>query len=363
MIYSIHQKINLNNHAHINKYSVNTNRTNFCYLTKDVFQPTFTGKYHAVNNLNYAERFAIRHLGLKKFDVDNLDVANWVNGCLQHNKNISKGASMALDEVIYTDFDKLNLNLPKTALAMMQTSAQRKIFAPLTYNLTHKLYINKKYIKNIDKYIKNSKTELLNNNLLKYEQHTLKLNNNYTISNNKKYEKMLNRNINHMSTEEKIELDAFLHTLKDYAQFKESIVDESIKKILNDQNNKSKLKNVKIPQINRLNSFDKFKLLNYIERKLGIKHDIKINSKYRIINHEIGHMLHAQNDFNTFKNASPNLVTLFKQNLFTVRRVSEYAVTNIHEFVAETYAKIADGFKMPQDVMYLYYKFGGLKIN
>ena len=44
-------------------------------------------------------------------------------------------------------------------------------------------------------------------------------------------------------------------------------------------------------------------------------------------------------------------------------KVSSYAQTSIGEFIAETYAKMVRGEKIPDDVMTLYNKYNGPKLG
>lgn len=43
----------------------------------------------------------------------------------------------------------------------------------------------------------------------------------------------------------------------------------------------------------------------------------------------------------------------------TAGKVSDYAKTSRHEFIAETYARLIEGEKLPEDVMALYKKYNG----
>ena len=62
-----------------------------------------------------------------------------------------------------------------------------------------------------------------------------------------------------------------------------------------------------------------------------------------------------------FKKMYPDLYNHLKdeETHNTALKVSSYAGTSIGEFVAETYAKMISGEKIPDDVMKLYKKYNG----
>jgi Zn-dependent oligopeptidase len=81
--------------------------------------------------------------------------------------------------------------------------------------------------------------------------------------------------------------------------------------------------------------------------------------RFGILYHEFGHMLHDKSVpegrldsfYEDFK-SSPE-----KQKI--AKKISSYAATNMHEFIAETYQELVSGKKLPQDVMDLYRQYNG----
>ena len=70
-------------------------------------------------------------------------------------------------------------------------------------------------------------------------------------------------------------------------------------------------------------------------------------------------------DPKTFKKVFPDLYEFLtnQEHQQTAGKISEYAQTSIGEFIAETYAKMVRGDKIPNDVMKLYEKYNGPKLG
>ena len=70
-------------------------------------------------------------------------------------------------------------------------------------------------------------------------------------------------------------------------------------------------------------------------------------------------------DPKTFKKVFPDLYEFLtnQEHQQTAGKISEYAQTSIGEFIAETYAKMVRGDKLPNDVMKLYEKYNGPKLG
>lgn len=331
-------------------------------ISKDTF--SFKGHYVSAKSLRDAEAYAKNKLNIRNYNVSNLDVANYLNKGLSYLNSVTNGKIGALDGVVYTSFAKFNKSLG--VIAFIKSERQyglMDIFNLTKPRLNHTLYINRDFFNNVDFFIKNMKIGLLQTSLLKNDKNGLKLNDNFTTKDQQKYEKLMNTRLKYLSLEEKVDLSSYLFTLQDYAMFKQSIVDTSIKKILKDKNKLKSIGNIVQSFSNRLNKNDKFRLLTKMEKKLGIQHPIQIDGKYKILNHEIGHMLHAENDPATYFNPSQYQEAYFRRNIYQVSRVSDYATKNFNEFVAETFAKLVQGIKMPYEIMKLYYQFGGPKVN
>lgn len=202
---------------------------------------SFKSRYITAKSLREAEAYARNKLNIKNYNVSNLDVANYINKGLSYLNSVTNGKIGALDGVVYTDFSKCGTH--SYAIASLQTERQislKNIFNLSKLDLKHTLLINKYFFNNIDVFVNRIKLKLLQTSLLKNDKNGLKLNDNFTTKDQQKYEKLMNTRLKHLSLEEKVDLCSYLFTLQNYAMFKQSIVDTSIKKILKDKNKSKK---------------------------------------------------------------------------------------------------------------------------
>ena len=88
----------------------------------------------------------------------------------------------------------------------------------------------------------------------------------------------------------------------------------------------------------------------------------RYHSLFSEIYHEMGHLQHVTNANSSFSALDKKYEKLFEQSKKTAKKVSEYASTSPCEFVAECYAKMADGIKLDDDIINLYKKLGGVMI-
>lgn len=103
--------------------------------------------------------------------------------------------------------------------------------------------------------------------------------------------------------------------------------------------------------------------------KASLSFNIKDNSEFHAIYHELGHLQDVQpRCFDTTDNLNfeyskyPKELKKWVDNgadIQTANRVSEYASHGEGEFVAETFAKLMDGAKLPDDVIELYKRVKG----
>lgn len=105
-----------------------------------------------------------------------------------------------------------------------------------------------------------------------------------------------------------------------------------------------------------------------INQKIVIPFNIKDRSAFNTIYHELGHLQDMKprcktiDDYNKeYSKYSKELKAWVDNNDYmqTANRVSEYASHGPGEFIAETFSKLMDGAKLPDDVIKLYKKLEG----
>lgn len=128
-----------------------------------------------------------------------------------------------------------------------------------------------------------------------------------------------------------------------------------------------------LEKIKTLSLAEQNQIVAQIFAKTGIKaslsFNIKDNSEFHAIYHELGHLQDVQprcfdttNNHNFEYSKYPKALKKWVDNgadIQTANRVSEYASHGEGEFVAETFAKLMDGAKLPDDVIELYKRVKG----
>lgn len=128
-----------------------------------------------------------------------------------------------------------------------------------------------------------------------------------------------------------------------------------------------------LEKIKTLSLAEQNQIVAQIFAKTGIKaslsFNIKDNSEFHAIYHELGHLQDVQQRcFDTTDHCNfeyskyPKELKKWVDNgadIQTANRVSEYASHGEGEFVAETFAKLMDGAKLPDDVIELYKRVKG----
>lgn len=128
-----------------------------------------------------------------------------------------------------------------------------------------------------------------------------------------------------------------------------------------------------LEKIKTLSLAEQNQIVAQIFAKTGIKaslsFNIKDNSEFHTIYHELGHLQDVQprcfdtTDKHNFEYSKyPKELKKWVDNgadIQTANRVSEYASHGEGEFVAETFAKLMDGAKLPDDVIELYKRVKG----
>ena len=309
------------------------------------------------DTLKDAITFAKRNWGIDIKEINNLDVANWVNLSLTKLSNVLKGKFTPPATIHYRDIPKA----PKDELTLAEIVCSSR-----------EMTLNKNFFENIDSDISKTfkmMTEL--SYIIKGWQsdETFKLMDFYS----KKYPELTDllkkfiKDKNELKFCEKMDLRNALDDMVDRIKNVYNVPKDIQTQIFQDKSNvgTSMLPhNLKMFKIIESLISSKYMQENFIT---------ELNSGGNAIFHEIGHLQHYYN-FATPKGysnlrrptdgKSPTiLVKEFLENNEYQKiagKVSDYAKTAPGEFVAEVYAKLIDNIKMPKDVMDLYKKYNGV---
>ena len=293
--------------------------------------------------LEEAREFAKKNLHINKFELTDLDSANYINEALVNfNNNIS------------TDHKRII----RTVKVLSKDDTQ----GALAINRFGGLKVNEDYLKNIESKIQNiiPITKKIVGDAISIPGKDV---------------------ISKMKLGEKLELADKLETAVTSALTPDNMFASFL--------SKSKVKeflkaNSNLPQtlsnFMKLDEETKMDVLAKIMKQTNLDplNDIK-GGPFRVINHEIGHALHRKNigedlfnkyaDYGTLINQHPDYPTLwdkFKKEVGEemyceiTANVTPYAVTTPAEFVADVYSYLCNGVKFSDDIMNLYNKYGGV---
>lgn len=293
--------------------------------------------------LEEAKEFAKKHLHINKFELTDLESANYVNEALVNfNNNIS------------TDHKRII----RTVKALPEDGSN---FA-LSINGFGGLGVNEDYLKNIEKHI-----EEVIPTIKKLTRGTFQIPDKSVISKMKLGEKL--ELMDRMQT-------AIMSGLSTNNMFASLLSKDEIKEFLKANSN--------LPQT--LGDFMKLDIKTQEKVLFKILEETNINplnnikgGPFRIINHEIGHALHRKNiggdlfakyvNYGTLADEKINNSALwdkFKKEVGEEMyceiesNVTPYAVTTPAEFVAEVYSYLCNGVKFSDNIMNLYNKYGGV---
>lgn len=293
--------------------------------------------------LEEAREFAKKNLHINKFELTDLDSANYINEALVNfNNNIS------------TDHKRII----RTVKVLSKDDTQ----GALAINRFGGLKVNEDYLKNIESKIQNiiPITKKIVGDAISIPGKDV---------------------ISKMKLGEKLELADKLETAVTSALTPDNMFASFL--------SKSKVKeflkaNSNLPQtlsnFMKLDEETKMDVLAKIMKQTNLDplNDIK-GGPFRVINHEIGHALHRKNigedlfnkyaDYGTLINQHPDYPALwdkFKKEVGEemyceiTANVTPYAVTTPAEFVADVYSYLCNGVKFSDDIMNLYNKYGGV---
>lgn len=330
--------------------------------------------FKEAKNIEEAVKWGKENLGIKNYDLDNLEVINWVNKGLSDIFNHSKGKATMPISVI-SDAELID----KGAIAM--TAYVEKLGG-------HYININPEFIKNIDSGIKKRINVLLKNKSLSEKDNIYKLSDFLQSGEEaKKIEQLLNKykgNPNAFSWNDKMLLHDSLRNVNNVCAKINLSPLETIKNIFKSTGLKDiswttkngGAKQLTFTDIEALGTKEQAEILKTLIKGSNGKvvFNIKPANPYHTIYHELGHLQHekaakaAYNKMGSLEELkewgiTDNLIT--KEFINNAKEqqiaagISYYATKSPLEFVAETYAEILRGTKISDEAKELYKRFKG----
>lgn len=307
-------------------------------------------EFKPAKTLEEAKEFAKKNLHIRKYNLTDLDSANYVNEAfVNFNNNISKDHKRVIKNVL----------LPP------DSEPNSTIFG---INGVKTLFVNESFIKDIDKELDN----LIERNTVEESVICLGFK-----------DKFLNYKNGNASLKDKFELYQLFEN-----QINVSISrTHAFAKLLNSANVINYLKeNKSLPQtiseFMELDNKTQGKILKTVRKNVeGAKLVSTDGDPFRFINHEIGHVYHQENigselwlKYNgiSYENGKiteipqKELTKKFKEEIGEAltcdieANISRYAIKDPCEFVAETFSYLANGAKFSDEIMELYNKYGGM---
>lgn len=322
-------------------------------------------EFSSAKTIEEARAFAKNNLGIKNYQIDNLDVANWLNEGLTEASNVVKGKIFMPKKVVYAVSD----------LEGVASTNGRN------------LLINKAYIENIDKSLKNNMDALAKLRIVSITKNgdgstTLRSKLPHLID--ESFSKLFGsyaKGPEKMSLIEKIEFTKKLQHFKDYIHYidKNSLME--LKAITKIPEMSATLKKLNIPissvELEKLNSSEQIRMLFDIFETGKLSKQVNYKSKFSTIHHELGHIQHFVSNGSRYINKllkpeefkkqgreiTPEVKDFIENHKKTAIQISSYATSSPLEFVAEVYAGMINGYKYSDEVMALYKKYNGALIS
>lgn len=323
--------------------------------------------FKPAQTIEEAIEFGKKHLGIRSytgFEAKDIEVINWVNEGLVNTSNKMKGSLRMPKDIVYTD------QLGENTLAGVVTEkgkyegwfgVNKKIFDNIDKSIDKKLERLKKCVNftknaegnwayNADSFLEETAVQDLFRQFVSYKER------NFTFK-------------------QKLDFYSSLNALQDRVNAANEVPLHTIKQLL---------KNPDVKQFcidnNILTDLDKIKLLsnkeqhNLIQRMIdhgvdfSLDFDIKSLSAFNTIYHEMGHIQDMtprclttdkyKFDYSKYSDELKAWVDN-QENMQIANRVSEYASHGPGEFIAETFARMIQGNKLPDEVLALYKKLKG----
>lgn len=329
--------------------------TYFNFTQKDSMQTKLADyiEFQPAETIKEAKNFARKNLGIYTYKITDVDCANYVNEALCNYYNNSKNKNAVIDNCDTTN--------TSSAIAAIEPT-------------TSCLAINQEKMKNIDAEIEN----LFNSKKEKAVQPNDLFEKRYNLTEKQReYIEKYRTNPDQMSLKEKIGFAMFVQDSLDpltmQAAFDDMAQNPNVIKYLNSRGFSDFKEITKLPK-------ETFKQL---VKDIFENTDFRINTHdggdFLPVNHEIGHKIHAKNiglksfyslaTFVPTGNEKQDLLNIvksmkeFKQNepqWRLARNISPYSSVSPSEFVAETFAHLANGAEFDDATMELYKKYGGV---
>lgn len=294
--------------------------------------------FKKANSKEDALKFTKETLKIDKIDdCFSLEELNYINKALVNVSNRHKGKCVMPAGII--EMDKDVVDMAKGTIAGINYSVQSKDFANLA--------INRSYFKpeNLDTklkeyYYKNNQPRIKPNTIYKY-------NNEIYGKPGSELSKLLEKYYQSPST---LKLEDKLKLIESYNNFQNNLhnLQQGIKTGSNDiKSNRAILMGLKSEN-------------HSIYHELGHLQDLLQNNMKQHISSPFMYEIDMRrNMLNILPTKSHKEFANNKAIQETAGKISEYAKTSRDEFIAETYAKIIAGEKIPEDVMILYRKYNG----
>lgn len=334
----------------------------------------FTEAKKLVENIDFkpaqtieeAIEFGKKHLGIRSyngFEAKDIQVINWVNEGLVNTSNKMKGNLRMPKDIVYTE--QLGENTP----AAVETEGKYKGW----------FGVNKKIFDNIDKSIEESIDSLeqvirfvkKDNGKWAFHKHS-------AIAEDDAQEfakQFVKYKEGNFTFKQKLDfyssLDVLTNRVNSYNEvpfstIKQLLKQEKIKKFCEDNNILTDLEKIKL-----LSNQEQHNLIQSMQNKGVVFHigfDIKSMSAFDTIYHEMGHIQDMvprclttdkyKHDYSKYSDELKAWVDN-QENMQIANRVSEYASHGPGEFIAETFARMIHGNRLPDEVLALYRKLKG----
>lgn len=310
-------------------------------------------EFKPAQTIEEAAAFAKKQLGIKKYELTDLDVANHVNEWLCSTKFNFSGFKIK--------------TLPKDHVGVASMQAQIK-----TLNINEAKYKHSTSKKTITENIKSLCEEEM---ILKTEDGRYLLNTLYETP--KEFNRLYKMHItapDKMSFNEKIHFEQLTSEIKQLSQLARQ-APTHIRGIARNPEAMAYLnkQNITIEQLEKMEGDELTKVLFDLFDNTNYKVKVCDGGPFRMLNHELGHYLHFKNvgvgkynkmavsgDMDLSKRFEGREKAFYdKRDHEIAQDVSFYASYDPGEFVAETYSYLVNGTKYADDIMALYKKYGG----
>lgn len=306
-------------------------------------------EFKTAKTIEEAKAFAKENLGISKYKLENLEVANYVNEGLVNISNKFKGKAPMFKAVG---------KLPDNNIGMMSCSLDGKIFS-----VNEKTFLNETNTENINKLYENVAEECNASNFQ------------FTKNQAKLLDKFA-ENPEQLNLNERFNLYETLHSMKQSRSmksiFSDMLHDDSAKEFLKKNNRLTDMKG-----FDKLTEEAQSSLLDDVLEKTEYKIKVQDRGSWGSINHEFGHKLHREIvGQEMYDKMVPNVTSDAKKawdkkeeyyvkfhekypNAYVLENVTQYATTAEGEAVAEIFAGKMNGMKYNDEIEAMYKEWKG----